>query len=75
MGSEIVICLRQMRSFRTPDKHGLSLQAGLMPRRSGVPVAIDDRRYRAGLFPVPCSLFPDAGDCHGRKRPRNDIMA
>ena len=38
------------------DKHGLSLQAGLMPRRSGVPVAIDDRRYRAGLFPVPCCL-------------------
>ena len=32
----------------------------LMPRRSGIPVAIDDRRYRAGLFPVPCpcSLFP-----------------
>ena len=30
MGSEIVICLRQMRSFRTPDKHGLSLQAGLV---------------------------------------------
>ena len=58
MGSEIVICLRQMRSFRTPDKQCLSLQAAcsLLPRRSGVPVAIDDRRYRAGLFPVPCSL-------------------
>ena len=36
-----------------------------MPRRSGVPVAIDDRRYRAGLFPVACSLFPGVGDCHG----------
>ena len=29
-----------------------------MPRRSGVPVAINDRRYRAGLFPVPYSLLP-----------------
>ena len=43
------------------DTEGCSLfpvPCSLMPRRSGVPVAIDDRRYRAGLFPVPCSLFP-----------------
>ena len=43
MGSEIMICLRHMRSFRTPDKHGLSLQAGLFPVASSERGARGDR--------------------------------